>query len=75
MSDRFGDNPATLDWIEWIDRFIDGLDPLTSPPGLPEAVKESVDLLQPFMPGGWSAQDPELIFDPERGHRYPGRYY
>lgn len=71
---RYGDVQETRRWIEWIDEFIDKLDPLTSPPTLPSAPEESVDALQPFMPKGWSAEDPELRYDPNRGHSRPYRH-
>lgn len=74
MEARFGEVEDTRRWIEWIDEFIDKLDPLTSPPTLPAAPEQSVDALQPFMPEGWSAKDPELMYDPNRGHYQPFRH-
>lgn len=68
-----GENPGTQDWIAWIDEHIENLDPLMKPPVLPEAPEETVDALQPFMPEGWSAQSPELVYDPQYGHRQPRR--
>ena len=74
MEARFGDVEGTQQWIEWIDEFIDKLDPLTSPPTLPSVLEESADALQPFMPEGWSAEDPEMSYDPKRGHFQPYRH-
>lgn len=61
---RHGEVEETRRWIE----FIAKLDPLTSPPTLPTAPEESADVLQPFLPEGWSAEDPELRYNPNRGH-------
>lgn len=74
MATHFKGNPETAAWIEWIDQFISGLDPLSTQPILPAVPEESVDALQPFMPGDWSAKDPELRFDPRRGHVTPSPY-
>lgn len=75
LESTHGKHPGTESWIIWIDEHIKSLDPLSQPPVLPEAPEETVDALQPFMPEGWSAQSPELVFDPRHGHRQPRRHW
>mgnify|MGYP001442274701 FL=1 len=73
VESRYGDLPATRDWLDWAEQYVAGLDPLTEPPVSPENAQETLEALQQFMPEGWSAKDPELGYSPQRGHHVPFR--
>jgi hypothetical protein len=52
------DEPESSDWIDWIREFVTRLDPLTSPPAMPEAPEPSSDELKSFLPPGVSPYSP-----------------
>jgi hypothetical protein len=36
VEERFGDEPATAEWLSWIRTYVDRRDPLSSPPAMPQ---------------------------------------
>lgn len=52
-----GESPETREWIDWIHSYMERIDPLRSPPGLPEQVEISPEDLKPFL-GGLSPYGP-----------------
>ena len=58
MELEFGNQPATAEWIDWARSYILRLDPLDTPPAMPEAPEITTQKLQQFLPDGWSALGP-----------------
>jgi hypothetical protein len=58
MELEFGNQPATAEWIDWGRSYILRLDPLDTPPAMPEAPEITTQKLQQFLPKGWNALGP-----------------
>jgi hypothetical protein len=54
-----GDRPESAEWIDWIRAFITSIDPLSSPPSMPEEPEISREDLKPFLPRGVNPYGPE----------------
>jgi hypothetical protein len=59
MEAAHGENPSTAAWLEWARTYADALDPLASPPAMPEVPEPSPEQLEPFLPAGWSPLGPD----------------
>jgi hypothetical protein len=52
LEERHGDNPGSTEWITWIRHYVDErLDPLSSPPSMPDEPDIKPDDLKPFLGG------------------------
>ena len=50
LEERYGDNPASAEWIAWVRRYVDeSLDPLASAPSMPPEPEIKPDDLRPFL--------------------------
>jgi hypothetical protein len=56
---KHGAIPESAEWIEWIREFIKRVDPVQSPPSMPEEPEVSRDDLTPFLPNGVNPYGPE----------------
>jgi hypothetical protein len=54
-----GDRPETAEWVAWVRGYISRLDPLATPPEMPENPEVTPEALQPHLPDGWSALGPD----------------
>ena len=65
MKEAHGGDPQCLEWIGWARGFAARLNPLREAPSMPEPPEETLEVLQEFVPDGWSARGPEY------GQQYP----
>jgi hypothetical protein len=54
-----GHDPQAAEWIEWVRAFITSIDPLSTPPAMPEEPEITHEALKPFLPKGVSPYGPE----------------
>lgn len=59
LEDTHGDAPQSAEWIEWIQEHIKRVDPLQTPPSLPDEPDISREDLKPFLPAGVSPYGPD----------------
>jgi hypothetical protein len=50
----YGSTEESAEWIEWVRKFINRMDPLHSPPTMPEEPEITREDLKPFLPNGVS---------------------
>jgi hypothetical protein len=74
MEETHGGNAQVAEWIEWARGFAASIDPLREPPLAPDPPEETPDVLQEFMPDGWSAQGPEYREEDPRDYWGRGRH-
>lgn len=55
-----GGQPDTEEFLAWAGNHVASIDPLTEPPRLPGVPEATVEVLQPYLPSGWSAHGPEF---------------
>ncbi len=61
LAEQHCQQPATAEWLRWADTYISQLDPLSSPPVMPEPPEATPEALQKHLPEGWSAWGPEHV--------------
>lgn len=59
LATAHGEDPNTAEWLEWAREYTARLDPLTTPPTMPDPPEETPEALQQHLPRGWSAHGPE----------------
>jgi hypothetical protein len=59
LEQSHGESPESAAWIEWVRGFIARVDPLASPPTMPEEREVSREDLKPFLPQGVSPYGPQ----------------
>lgn len=53
------EHPETATLLTWARRYIEAIDPLSTPPALPATPEPTAEALQPYLPRGWSAYGPD----------------
>jgi hypothetical protein len=59
LEEAHGEAPASAEWIEWIRGFITRIDPLSTPPSMPDVLEPSREDLKPFLPAGVNPYGPD----------------
>lgn len=59
MEETHGDDPQSIEWIEWARAFAANLSPLREVLSVPDPPEETPEALQEFLPDGWSAYGPD----------------
>ena len=62
VEQQHGDDPGTREGLHWVRQYIRTLDPLTTPPAMPELDEIEPEALAPYLPPGWSSLGPETSF-------------
>jgi hypothetical protein len=55
----YADRSDTAEWLAWARAYAARLDPLSEPPTMPAPIEATPEVLQPYLPVGWSAEGPE----------------